>query len=73
MAEVLYLSAGGSHDRRVGDGGAVVTADGACTAGGDADDEQLAVRGEDHGDDGDKDAEGAPAGAGGKGQSAAAS
>ena len=42
--------------------------DGAGTAGGDADDEQLAGSGEDGGNNGDQDAEGTPGGAGGEGQ-----
>ena len=70
MVKMLTLRTGGGHDGRVGDGGAVVAAHGARAAGGDADDEQLAVSREDGGNDRDQNAKRAPACAGGKGQNA---
>ena len=70
MIDVFALRAGGRHDGRIGDGGAVVAAHGARAAGGDADIKKAAVAGEDGGDDGDEDAEGAPGCTGGEGQHA---
>ena len=67
VVHVVALSAGRGHDGGVGDGGAVVAAHSARHAGGDADDAQGIVQGEDVLHDGDQDAEGAPAGAGRKG------
>ena len=64
MREVIDLRTGRGHDGRVGNGGAVVAADSARAAGGDADYEQLAGGGKNRGRDGDEDAEGAPGGAG---------
>ena len=68
---MVALGPRGGHDGGVRDGGAVVAADGAGHAGGDADDGQGVVHGEHVLHDGDEDAEGAPAGAGGEGQQAA--
>ena len=71
MVYVVALGARGGHDGGVGDGGAVVAADRARHAGGDADDGHGVVHGEDVLHDGNQDAEGAPGGAGGEGQQAA--
>ena len=66
MGHMVALSAGGGHDGGIRDRGAVVPEHGAGKAGGDADNEQGAVGGENIGDDGDENAEGAPACAGGE-------
>ena len=68
---MVALGPGGGHDGGVGDGGAVVAAHGTGHTGGDAHDGQGVVHGEHVLDNGDQDTEGAPAGAGGKGQQAA--
>ena len=70
VLNVVAVSAGGGHDGRVGNGGAVVAADSAREAGGDADHQQRIADLEDGQDDGDEDAEGSPARAGRKGQQA---
>lgn len=67
MVEVVGLCAGRCHNSSVGNGGAVIAADRTGTAGGDADDEELAVGGEYCSDNGNENAEGTPRGAGGKG------
>lgn len=71
MVHVVALGAGGGHDGGVGDRGAVVAADGAGHTGGDADDGHGVVHLKHALNNGDQDAEGAPAGAGGEGQEAA--
>ena len=71
MVDMVTLGTGGGHDGGVGDGGAVVSAHRAGHTGGDADDGQRVVHGKYVLDNGDQDAEGTPAGAGGKGQQTA--
>ena len=70
MVNVVAVCAGGRHDGGVGDGGAVVAADRTGETGGNAHDLQVGSRVEDRKHDGDEDAEGAPARAGGEGQQA---
>lgn len=79
MVDMVALRAGRGHDRRIGDGRAVVTHDGAGQAGGDADDQELVAALEHKTgfgideylrDDRDQDAEGAPACAGREGEEA---
>ena len=69
MGDMLTLCTGGSHDRRIGDRGAVVAADSAGHAGGDGDNHQLRVGVLEHcNNDRDQDTKGSPAGSGGKGE-----
>ena len=60
VSEVVALCARRGHDGRVGDGGAMVTANSACKASGHTDDEELAAFGEDGNDDRNENTEGAP-------------
>ena len=63
MGDMLTLCTGGSHDRRIGDRGAVVAADSAGHAGGDGDNHQLRVGVLEHcNNDRDQDSEGTPGG-----------
>ena len=64
VLDVVAVCAGRGHDGRVGDGGAVVAADSAGQACGDADHQQRIADLEDGQNNGDQDAEGAPACAG---------
>ena len=69
VVDVVALRAGARHDRCIGDGRAVVAADGAGHAGAHGDDHELGVGLLEAGDDdGDEDAEGAPARARGERQ-----
>ena len=69
MGDMLTLCTGGSHDRRIGDRGAVVAAHRAGHAGGDGDNHQLRVGVLEHcNNDRDQDTKGSPAGSGGKGE-----
>ena len=68
MLDVVAVCTGRGHDGRVGDGGAVVAADSAGKACGDTDHKQVGSVSKDGQHDGDQDAEGAPAGAGGESQ-----
>ena len=69
MVDMLTLSPGRRHDGGVGDGRAVISADGSCHTGGDRDDHKLRIAAFKHGHhDGDQDSKGSPGGAGGKGQ-----
>ena len=68
VVDVLDLRPGGGHNRGVGNGGAVVAADGTRQAGRNADNHEGVIVGENRGDNGNQDAERAPGGTGGEGQ-----
>ena len=71
MVHVVALCTGGRHNGGVGNGGAVIAADGTGHAGGHTDDAHGRGQIEDIQGNGNQNAESAPAGAGGKGQKCA--